>query len=132
VLRLLHGQEVNGIYDGYSFLPMYLGGSNSTSFAHLHDYEPHPWNHYVPHHGIFSKFYFGRMLKSFESNSKKYASYKKNQGPPFYSFVKEFDALENNEYLQQHQIPLESVIHEAARTRIARGEEHPVLCHHDH
>ena len=132
VLKFLQGKEVNGIYDGYTYMPLYLASSNSTNFQHLHDFEPAQFNHYVPHHGVFSQLYFKAMLKRFDSEGKKYASYKKTQGPPHYSYANEYDALEHNEYLQSHQIPLESVIHEVAQARIARGEENPVLVINDH
>ncbi len=121
VLKYLHGQEVNAIYDGYTFFPMYLAMTQATSFSHYHDYEPHTWNHFVPHHGIFSKQYFGRMHKNFEGEAKNYSSYRKNQGPPYYHIANSYDALEHNDYLQTHQIPLEAVIHPVAQARLAAG-----------
>jgi hypothetical protein len=114
VLQYLHGHECNGIYDGYTFMPFYLGHTAASSFQHLHDFEPASRNHLVPHHGIFSRFYFGRMHSSFADEAKKYASFSKNNGPPYYSIAAEYDALEHNAYLQEHQIPLEAVIHPVA------------------
>jgi hypothetical protein len=32
VLKFLQGKEVNGIYDGYTFLPFLLGHSYATNF----------------------------------------------------------------------------------------------------
>lgn len=135
VLKYLHGQEVNAIYDGYTFFPLYLAMTQATSFSHLHNYEPATWNHFVPHHGIFSKQYFGRLHKNMEADAKNYSSYRKNQGPPYWHIANSYDALEHNEYLQRHSIPLESVIHQAAQARLAAGEEHPLahaLDHHHH
>lgn len=41
-------------------------------------------NHYVPHYGVFSRIYFGRMLKTQMQMGEKYTSFKKNVGPPNY------------------------------------------------
>jgi hypothetical protein len=105
VLNYLHGREVDGIYDGYSYMALYVGESYSTNFQHLHDFEPASMNHYVLHHDIFSKFYFGRMQKNFEGDAEKYSSYTKNKGPPLYTISAQYDALEHHEYLQSHSIP---------------------------
>jgi hypothetical protein len=59
-------------------MPMWVGPSNMTSFQHTYDWEPCQRNHWIPHHGIFSKFYFSRMLGNFQSEGKKYASFKKS------------------------------------------------------
>jgi hypothetical protein len=99
VQSFLEGRELNGIYDGYSFMPFFLGHSYASSFSHLHDYEAHWKNHIVPHYGAFSKFYFGRMLKSMLSQADTYSSFKKNNGPPYYHFSPRYAPLEHNEYL---------------------------------
>ena len=62
LLQFLHGKEVNGVYDGYTELPFLLGTRCATKFANLHDYEPAAYNHMVPHYGMFSYFYYGRLL----------------------------------------------------------------------
>jgi len=111
VLNYVHGREVNAVYDGYTFLPMLLGHSYATSFSHTHDYEPTTWNHFVPHHGIFSKVYFGRMLKSQLGSVEKYTSFNKDHGPPYGHFPAEYDALEHNEYLQGRGVTPEQVRH---------------------
>ena len=61
--NFMNGKELNAIYDGYTFMPLYLGHSYASSFQHYYDYEPHSMNHIVPHYGIFARMYFGRMLK---------------------------------------------------------------------
>ena len=48
MLRYLQGKEINGIYDGYTFMPFLLGHSYASNFQHLHDFEPAPMNHWVP------------------------------------------------------------------------------------
>lgn len=60
VLNFMHGKEVNGIWDGYTWMPFYLGHSYASSFSHTHDFEPATYNHMVPNYGIFSRMYFGR------------------------------------------------------------------------
>jgi len=127
VLNFLHGREVNGIYDGYSFMPMLLGHSYATNFQHLHDFEPATMNHYVPHHGIFSRVYFDRMLKGELGTVEKYGSFKKNHGPPYTHFAKEYDALEHNEFLKEHQIEPSEVRHPAAQARLDAGESQPAV-----
>jgi hypothetical protein len=113
-------------------MPFYVGNTNASNFQHLHDFEAAPLNHWIPHHGFFSSFYFGRLNKGMISVSEKYASFKKNNGPPHYSIAATYDALEHNEYLQQHQIPLEAVIHPVAQARLASGHAHPHAHHDDH
>ena len=113
-------------------MPFYVGNQNASSFTHLHDFEPAPRNHMVPHHGIFSQVYFSRLNKSLIAGAEKYASFKKNHGPPLHSISATYDALEHNEYLQQHQIPVEHVIHPVAAARLAAGIAHPHGHHDDH
>lgn len=82
--NFMEGKELNAVYDGYTFLPLYLGHSYATSFQHYYDWEPHWKNHVVPHYGVFSKIYHGRMMKSMLSVDEKYGNFKKNHGPPYY------------------------------------------------
>ena len=76
VLQYLRGNELDGIYDGYSFIALYLGNQNMTSFQHYYGYEPHWKNHMVPHYGVFSRFYFDRFCKSATSVAGKYTGFK--------------------------------------------------------
>ena len=98
--NFMEGKELNAVYDGYTFMPLILGHSYATSFQHLYDFEPHWKNHFVPHYGVFSRIYFGRMLKSTQGVCEKYASFKKNHGPPHYHYNARYDAPEHNQYLQ--------------------------------
>lgn len=104
LLNYMNGKELNAVYDGYTFMPLFLGHSYATSFSHLYDYEPTGRNHMIPHYGIFSRIYFGRMLKSMQSSAEKYSSFKKNQGPPYYHFNRRYMPLEHNDYLQRKGI----------------------------
>lgn len=105
----MEGKELNAIYDGYTFLPLFLGHSYATSFSHTYDFEPHFRNHFVPHHGIFSKIYFGRMLKSTLAADEKYSSFKKTHGPPYYHFNPRYMPLEHNDYLLKKGVDLDQV-----------------------
>lgn len=100
VLKYLEGKEVNGVYDGYVYMPFLLGHSYASNFQHLHDFEPAPLNHVIPHYGIFSRWYFGRMMKSQMKQGEAYGSFKKDHGPPYGHFSAEYDELEHNQYLK--------------------------------
>jgi sulfide:quinone oxidoreductase len=56
--NFLAGKELNGIYDGYSYFPMYMSHSHATCFSHTWDYEPAPNNHWVPQYGMIAQRYF--------------------------------------------------------------------------
>jgi hypothetical protein len=73
----MKGKELNAIYDGYTWLPFYMGNRYGTSFAHLLDYEPAPKNHIVPQYGLLSKLYFGEMIKGMQKQDDKYSNFKK-------------------------------------------------------
>jgi hypothetical protein len=100
VLQYLEGKECNAIYDGYQYMPFYMGSTYGAGFSHLHDYEPAPTNDSVPHYGVFSNFYFNYMMSNQQGMGAKYTSFAKSQGPPHYHYPARYDALEHNEYLQ--------------------------------
>lgn len=99
--RFLHGQSLNAIYDGYSWMPVLMGQNTATSFTHLYDYEPHQYNHIIPHHGIFGRLYFKKMLKGLVGTAAKYTGFKKNYGPPYWNYNPRYDEVEHNEYLER-------------------------------
>jgi hypothetical protein len=101
VLQYLRGNELNGVYDGYSFIGLFLGHQNMTSFQHFYGYEPHWKNHIVPHYGIFSRFYFDRYAKSIQSLAGKYSGFKQNFGPPHFGYNMRHLPLEHNAFLQR-------------------------------
>lgn len=114
LIRFLQDKTPNGVYDGFSSQNMWLGHSHATQFAHNHDFEPHMDNHIIPHHGIFSKFWFEqRMLKNSVNSDKNYSSFTKDQGPPHRHYCQEFDELEHNEYLTSKGVAWESLVHPA-------------------
>uniref|UniRef100_A0A7S3SDH7 Uncharacterized protein n=1 Tax=Strombidinopsis acuminata TaxID=141414 RepID=A0A7S3SDH7_9SPIT len=115
LLQFMDGKDTNAIYDGYTFMPLILGQNYATSFQHLHDYEPHSMNHAVPHYGIFSNIYFGRMMSSGVKASNAYTGFKKTYGPPHYRYRASFDPLESNEVLQHKGLTPEDVRHPNAR-----------------
>jgi hypothetical protein len=53
---------------------------------------------------MFSRFYFDRYVKGAVKLSDKYSSFKKNYGPPHFGYEPKYDAIENNEYLNSHNI----------------------------
>ena len=109
VQQFLNGKECNAIYDGYTFLPFILGYQYATSFSHLHDFEPHANNHWVPHYGVFAGRYFKSMLNAGLKQGEKYSSFKKNAGPPHWHFSARYDDLEQNEYLAKKGVDLSQV-----------------------
>jgi hypothetical protein len=119
----MEGKELNAIYDGYTYMPFYLGHSYASNFQHYHDYEPHSLNHAVPHYGIFSYWYFGRQIKQQMKMGEKYTSFKKTHGPPYYEFNPRYVPLEHNDYLQRRGIPAHEVRQFEPKVRIAH--------HHD-
>jgi hypothetical protein len=120
----MSGKELNGIYDGYTFMPFILGHSYATSFSHYHNFVPHAWNHWVPHYGLFANRYFGRVLKSQMQMTEKFSSFKKTHGPPHYSYDQRWDPLDKNEYLLKNSIPLSDVKMFEPKVRF--------VDHHDH
>jgi hypothetical protein len=122
----MHGKDPNAIYNGYSFQPLILGHSYATSFQHYYDFEPHWKNHIVPHYGIFSRFYFGRMLKSVQGQDEKYSSFKKSYGPPFYQFNPRVAPIEHDPFLIRRGIPASSMRMFEAKDRT----EHALDAHH--
>lgn len=109
VQRFLKGKSLNAIYDGYSFLPLLTGQTTATSFQHLYDFEPHPNNHMVPHHGIFGRLYFKYLVKNLVGTSGKYAGFKKSYGPPNWHFNPRYDDVEHNEYLERKGVSPKAV-----------------------
>ena len=120
----MEGKELNAIYNGYSFQPLLLGHSYATSFQHYLDFEPHAKNHMVPHYGIFSKIYFGRMLKSCQGQDEKYSSFKKTHGPPYYQFNQRFGELEHDAFLQRRGVPVASLRQFEPKAQITHGPHH--------
>lgn len=45
IMQYMNGEECNHIYDGKSYQIQYLTPINTTSFSHLHNFEPASNNH---------------------------------------------------------------------------------------
>ena len=108
VIQYLEGKELNAIYDGYTFISLYLGSQYMTSFQHMYNYEAHAKNHLAPHYGLFSKIYFNRYKKAAIKLAGKYSGFKQNHGPPYWNYNPRLDELKHNEYLNTHNIPIEA------------------------
>jgi len=109
VLRWIHGKEPNGVYDGFSQQILHLGTFQSTSFSHLHDFEPTTANHFAVHYGPLSRLYAKHAARTQHKQGDTYLNYKKNHGAPYKHFPQTYDELEHSEYLQKHNVPLEEV-----------------------
>lgn len=118
IQQFLDGKELNAIYDGYQFMPLYLGHSYCTSFAHHHDFEPAARNHFVPHYGVFSNMYFKRHTKDSQAAAEKYTSFKKNNGPPHWKFSARYMPVANNDYLNSKGVKREDVEKFAPKVRV--------------
>ena len=88
-------------------------------------------NHIIPHYGIFSRWYFGRMMKSQTAQGEKYASFKKDHGPPYHHYSAEYDELEHNDYLKSKGISPAELIHPnfEARQALNATSDHAVAHH---
>lgn len=105
----MNGQELNAIYDGYSYMPLLLSHSNMIGLSHTWDYEPTATNHWVPSYGMFSNLYFKNMMSGNFKEGKKYSDFKKNHGPPHWRFNARYDPLESNEYLISKGVDIEQL-----------------------
>ena len=108
VQRFLQGKSLNAIYDGYTYMPLLLGQTTATSFAHYYDFEPHFKNHMSPHHGVFGRMYFKYLLKNLVGTAGKYTGFKKNYGPPNWHYNPNYDEVEHNEYLNKKGLSAEA------------------------
>ena len=109
VKRFMEGKDLNGIYDGYTYMPFYMSHSHATCFQHLWDYEAAPKNHWVPSYGLFARRYFGFQMKSNLKQGEVYTSFKKTHGPPHNHFNPRYDELEHNEYLMHKNVSADSL-----------------------
>jgi hypothetical protein len=105
----MDGQELNGIYDGYTYWPFYLSHSNATCFQHTWDYEAAPRNHWVPNYGLFSGQYFKSQLSQNLKSGHAYTSIKKDNGPPHKHYNALYDPLDKNEYLAERGVDVEAL-----------------------
>jgi len=117
----MQGKDVSGCWDGYSWMPFYMGTKFYASFSHHHDFDPAPKNHAVPQYGIFARLYYSCITKSNESQAAKYTAL--NCGGPHFRYNMELDALEHQEILQAKGIAPEEVRHPAAQARLDAVEK---------
>jgi hypothetical protein len=109
VLRFMEGKECNGVYDGYSYWPMLMSYSHAVSFSHLHDYEPHPNNHWQPGFGLLGNRYYHWQANANKKAGGAMMSLDKNHGPPYKHFSQTFDELEHNTYLQAKGVNVDAL-----------------------
>ena len=109
LINFMEGKELNGVYNGYTYMPFYMSHSHATNFQHLYDYEPAANNHWAPGYGLFAKIYFNYQMKANLGCSTGYSSFKKDHGPPYKHFSQSFDPLEHNEYLAAKGVDVEAL-----------------------
>lgn len=90
-------------------MPFYLSYNNMTSFQHLWDYEPAPYNDWIPKYGVFSYAYMQQMMSANMKETEKFTSFKKTVGPPNYWYPVEYDPLDKNEYLLSKEVDVEKI-----------------------
>jgi len=121
LINYMEGKELNGIYNGYSYMPFYMGHSHANSFQHFWDYEAAPNNFAVPSYGWFAKRYFSYQMGANLGENTKFSSFKKDMGPPYRHFPQDFDPIEHNEYLQGKGVDVQQLrsIHNKAAIETA-------------
>ena len=107
--QFMGGKTLNGVYDGYTYMPFYLSYSNMVPFSHLWEFEPTGANHWVPSYGLFSNLYFGRAMGSNKKEAIKYSAMDKHSGPPHYRYRARYDPIEKNEYLLRKAVDIEAL-----------------------
>jgi len=121
-LRFIAGQELNGVYDGYSSFPVWMGHSAVAGFSHTYDYVATSTNHIVPHYGVFGRAYKGYSVKMSTSDIA-YGSFKKDHGPPYGYWPQTFDELDHNQYLQSRKVDVEALRNHHQPAAPAKVEE---------
>ncbi len=109
VQQFLRGEQLNAVYDGYTYMPFYLGHSTASNFQHLWDFEPAPNNHWVPAHGLFSSGYFSWAIGANSKMGENLSAMKKTVGPPYWRFSADYDPLDKNEYLLRKGVDVEAL-----------------------
>jgi hypothetical protein len=109
LMQYMNGEECNHVYDGKSYQVQYLTPCNSTSFSHLHNFEPASNNHSVPHYGVFSRYHNHQTHTGEVKKTHKFASKDKVVGPPHYRYPEHVYPLEVNDYLVARNILPEDV-----------------------
>ena len=116
--QFLNGKELNGIYDGYSYMPFYMSHSHASNFQHTWNYEPATKNHWVPQYGVFAQWYFGNQMNASFKQGEAYSSLKKDHGPPHKHYNQSFDPLDKNEYLLNKGIDVEALRNVHAKNHV--------------
>ncbi len=84
----------------------------------------------MPHWGIFSKWYLGRLTKTEVKQATDSGSYTKNQGPPYYKYSAEYDELEHNTFVKEKGLSKEDLVHPKYEERMAHHVPHAAAAHH--
>ena len=109
LFKFMEGKELNAIYDGYTYWPLYLSHSHATNFQHTWDYEASSKNHWCPGYGLFGNRYFAYQMSANLKVSAAFSGMTKDNGPPHKHFNALYDPLDNNEYLQARGVDVEAL-----------------------
>jgi len=116
----MEGQELNAVYDGYSYMPMYMSHSHSTAFEHTYGYEPTAKNHSISGYGLFGAIHFKRQMGKQLAAGVSYSSFNKTCGPPYNHFNPVYDPIEHNEYLLEKGVDIDALRLAHGGTGVAR------------
>lgn len=124
LFRYIQGKELNGVYDGYSYFPVWMGHSAVAGFSHTWDYQATTTNHAVPHYGVFGRAYQAYAVKNGSRADFGYSSFTKDHGPPYKQFPQTFDEIDHNSFLQSRGVDIEALksIHQSG-TAVAETED---------
>jgi sulfide:quinone oxidoreductase len=104
----LHGNDMKGIYEGYSSFAVHHTIDRQWIFKHKYNYEPLPANFYVPR---FLGYFAFKLKNSMEKNYlSKIFQKKANFGYPYLQKDRYFRPLNENKFLKNNKISIKDVI----------------------
>lgn len=80
-----------------------------SNFQHLWDFEPAPYNHWVPAHGLFATAYASWAMGANSKMGEKLSAMDKNSGPPHFHYSASYDPIDKNEYLIRKGVDTEEL-----------------------
>jgi hypothetical protein len=108
-MAYLEGKNLDAVYNGASYQMQLISPEYSTSFSHLHNFEPASDNHQVPHYGIFAAAHNWWYDTKEKDKGKVYGNADKNVGPPHFRYPEHVYPMEINDYLVARDISAEDV-----------------------
>lgn len=123
----LHGNEMKGIYEGYSAFNINYGVDRHWSFKHNYEYKPTAFNFYVPRLlGFFS--YKLKFIMERNYFSKIYQK-KPNFGYPYLQKDRYFRPVNENRFVKENKLTLKDLFpHTYIKPELSCDHHHD---HHD-